>query len=383
LASDVNSSLQERLDAFVSGGCPPETFAGELSEFCRETSDSSWEALSLLDQYHRRGKLSGDQLRAFRRQVEFQALGIPEPVKIRVTRIGPAAPAESATPAEFVAPSVSASPAEPAAPPLAVAAPSPDADEVRQLRIALASEREKSQQYRKRIATLAKYGRRQRSSLSEAQRIARETAQRAALETAQRNEVETGQRPSLVAALPDPVYPRPIPQARPFSSPRLRLYAALIAAALIIAVATSGIWRTGADTTAAGTAVEVVAPAVPVSAPVAPGTISLSGDRYVVFPGRASVTIQVDRAGDASGAVSFLWWAEESGAKPGKDYVFKKARVARMNEGERSVQLTVQLLANPQRKHTELFYVVIGRPEGAALGSVRRAAVIIMRPDAK
>jgi hypothetical protein len=47
-----------------------------------------------------------------------------------------------------------------------------------------------------------------------------------------------------------------------------------------------------------------------------------------------------------------------------------------------TVHLSVPILANPSRKHTELFYVVIGKPGGgASLGSIRRAPVFIMRPD--
>jgi len=51
-------------------------------------------------------------------------------------------------------------------------------------------------------------------------------------------------------------------------------------------------------------------------------------------------------------------------------------------DGVESVNLSVPIVANPSRKHTELFYVVIGKPGGgASLGSIRRATVFIMRPD--
>jgi hypothetical protein len=47
-----------------------------------------------------------------------------------------------------------------------------------------------------------------------------------------------------------------------------------------------------------------------------------------------------------------------------------------------TLNLSVPIVANPSRKHTELFYVVIGKPGGgASLGSIRRATVFIMRPD--
>jgi len=67
-----------------------------------------------------------------------------------------------------------------------------------------------------------------------------------------------------------------------------------------------------------------------------------------------------------------------SGATP----VSGKPKIAHMLEGVDSLQLSVPILANPLRKHTEIFYVVIARPEGgASLGSIRRASVFIMRPD--
>jgi hypothetical protein len=114
-----------------------------------------------------------------------------------------------------------------------------------------------------------------------------------------------------------------------------------------------------------------------------PGQLSLSADRYVVFPGHASAEIQVHRAGGVSGDVSFVWWTQPSGgARPGRDYVPRTAKIAHLLDGEDTLHLSVPILPNPSRKHTELFYVVIGKPsDGASLGSLRRATVFIMRPD--
>ena len=75
----------------------------------------------------------------------------------------------------------------------------------------------------------------------------------------------------------------------------------------------------------------------------------------------------------------FKWWTQSAGAKSGKDYV-GKSQIAQFDAGETSVQLPVRILANPQRKHTEMFYVVIGDPDDEAmLGPNTRAAVFIMR----
>ena len=87
-------------------------------------------------------------------------------------------------------------------------------------------------------------------------------------------------------------------------------------------------------------------------------------------------------AGGASGDVSFVWWTRASGATPGSDYVAGAPRMAHMPDGVDTLHLSIPILANPSRKHTEMFYVGIGKPAGgAALGSVRRATVVIMRPD--
>ena len=44
------------------------------------------------------------------------------------------------------------------------------------------------------------------------------------------------------------------------------------------------------------------------------------------------------------------------------------------------MDLTVRILSNPQRKHTEMFYVEIGDPgSDASIGAIKRAPVFIMR----
>jgi hypothetical protein len=56
--------------------------------------------------------------------------------------------------------------------------------------------------------------------------------------------------------------------------------------------------------------------------------------------------------------------------------------MAHLLDGVDTLQLSVPILANPSRQHTELFYVAIGKPGGgASLGPIRRAAVFIMRAD--
>ncbi len=113
-----------------------------------------------------------------------------------------------------------------------------------------------------------------------------------------------------------------------------------------------------------------------------PARITLTNDRYVVFPHNASAEISVHRSGGGEGDVDFVWWAEESGATAGKDFIARAPRRAHLPGGVDSVQLIVPILANPSRRHTEMFYVAIAATGGGAtLGAIHRAAVFIMRPD--
>jgi hypothetical protein len=125
------------------------------------------------------------------------------------------------------------------------------------------------------------------------------------------------------------------------------------------------------------------APPVPVLAPVTvptPGQLSLASDTIIVQPGEHTAAITVTRSGGTDGTISFLWWTQNAGARAGRDFRAHLARRVSMPAGTQTVQLSVPILDNPARRHTELFYVTIGRPRGgAALGGLRRAAVFIVR----
>jgi len=125
-------------------------------------------------------------------------------------------------------------------------------------------------------------------------------------------------------------------------------------------------------------AVVATAPPPPLPAP----SISLSSDRYLVYPGGASAVIQVERTGDPSADISFVWWTRESGAKSGKDYRGSRPRTEHLPAGVNSVQWSIPIFPNAARRHTELFYVAIGSPGGgAAVGAATRATVFVMGPN--
>jgi hypothetical protein len=110
-----------------------------------------------------------------------------------------------------------------------------------------------------------------------------------------------------------------------------------------------------------------------------PEVLSLASDRYIVEADRTVAELSVERSPEASGDASFLWWTEPVDAKPDEDFVGGTPRRAQIPDGVSSVKLRVPILANPKRRHVEMFYVVIGRPGNAtALGPIHRAAVFIL-----
>jgi hypothetical protein len=92
--------------------------------------------------------------------------------------------------------------------------------------------------------------------------------------------------------------------------------------------------------------------------------------------------LTVERSPTSAGDSSFSWWTQSAGAKSSEDYVGTRARVTDIPGGATSTTLQVPILANPQRHHIEMFYVVIGKPgDGTQLGAIHRAAVFIFPPD--
>ena len=112
-----------------------------------------------------------------------------------------------------------------------------------------------------------------------------------------------------------------------------------------------------------------------------PGQLSLETDTFVVQPGSRSAQIAIRRTGGTDGAVSFLWSTQDSGARAGADFRAPLAARLAMADGVSALNVSIPILRNSVRRHTEMFYVTIGKPEGgAALGDTQRAAVFIMRP---
>lgn len=367
----MSYNLQQRLDAFVTGECSPDAFVQELSVLCDATPDSAWDVLSLIDQYYRRGKLSADLFRTVRYRIERHALGVRDSDPIRELSDAPMATEAAVGAVRGVAVAIQER---------AAATPKKLASDVRALRIELLNARGTVQRYRRRLAILADFGHRTRSALANTQRELSVSRSQAMdyCERLRSSEWRRAVREQLNGEFTGTSATRD----------RMRIWwlvrspHAVVLAAVLLGVGASPAlqdlprhWDAG--NRALPTAAALVIPEIS-----APGQISLSTDKYVVFPGHASAEIHVHRTGGASGDVSFVWWTQGSGASSGRDYVSGTAKTAHMLDGIDTLHLSVPILANPSRKHTELFYVVIGKPGGgASLGSIRRAAVFIMRPD--
>ena len=363
-------NLQQRLDAFVSGECRSDAFVKELSALCDATPDSAWDVLSLIDQYYRRGKLSADLFRTVRYRIERHVLGVQDSDTIRELSGAPMATEAAVGAVRGVAVAMQER----------AATPKDLASDVRALRIELLTARGTVQRYRKRLAILADFGHRTRSALANTQRefgISRCQAMDYC-ERLRSSEWRRSVREQMKSEFTGISTTRERMRIwRPVRSSQ-----AVVLAAVLLGVAASPALQDlpthrGAANIALPTAAAVVIPQIS-----DPGQISLSTDKYVVFPGHASAEIYVQRTGGATGDVSFVWWTQGSGARPGLDYVSGAPKIAHVLDGIDTLHLSIPILANPSRKHTELFYVVIGKPGGgASLGSIRRAAVFIMPPD--
>ncbi len=70
----MSYDLCHQLEEFTSGRCSALAFAHGLAAFCRAQPEQAWQALALIDQYHRRGKISVEVYRALSHGLERQAL---------------------------------------------------------------------------------------------------------------------------------------------------------------------------------------------------------------------------------------------------------------------------------------------------------------------
>jgi hypothetical protein len=318
----MNQTLQQRLDEYVAGISTEATLINDLAAYGNTARFSVWETLALIDQYYRQGKLPTELYRTISRTIQHREMGF-QMATAPVPAVVPLPPPLVTAPeTEVVAVTDTPEVVIVEDPVTTTTAATALAAEVLSLRTQLDDARSQATLFREQLA-----------------RQPRRTAHRLHL--------------------------------------RLVPVVAMLGSCVALAVS-KGLGDPTHEAMLASHLAQVVAQ-TPVPAAV-PGVLALSASRYIAYPDDRTVEIVVQRSGGTDGAVSFEWWGQNAGARSGQDFAGKGPRRMTIPDGAQSVTLSVQILRNPARKHTELFYVVIAKPAGgAALGEVRRAPVFIMR----
>ena len=107
-------SLRKQLDALASGKVDNATFLRNTLQRFRVNADESWEVLSLLDQYHRLGKIKADAFHEIKTKIEEYAMGSVDLAAPSAASTAPAEPS-AAKPASPVVPTPSPVSTAPAA----------------------------------------------------------------------------------------------------------------------------------------------------------------------------------------------------------------------------------------------------------------------------
>jgi hypothetical protein len=338
----MNDDLAQQFENFLGGACQPDDFERQLLALCRADPKHAWRALALLDQYYRRHRISEALWRHVRQNIGPQAMRLeghtvpperPVPPAFTVTAETSMEEALADVEALLTAPPTPARPAASIVPP-ATAVPPP-------------------------ALTVPPATTRPAAAMTP---MAEQYAQPAA---------SAGDRPQAGR----------IRWARGFqTSPALGLIAVVLGGV----AASTRVQHVPAPSAAGNDAIPVAsAPALPgPEASPGPGVISLSSDRYLVYPHQRTLEFTVERTTGGAGDAGFVWWTQPAGAKSSEDYIGTRARPAALPNGSGALKLQVPILANPRRRHIEMFYVVIGKLDGSAdLGSIHRATVFILPAD--
>ena len=72
----MTEHLPQQFEDFARGAISASAFEQALLTLCNTTPDSAWDVLALLDQYHRRRKLSAELCRSIRHRIQRHVLGI-------------------------------------------------------------------------------------------------------------------------------------------------------------------------------------------------------------------------------------------------------------------------------------------------------------------
>lgn len=356
-AIDITADPARPLDVLLRDGCSAADFLQVVALRSCATADAAWETLAVIDQLYRRGKLSEELFHQAKSRIERRVLGVKEPAQSPQRPpanlvLAPAPVAKSASisapvPVAMTTPVIAPAPAVAPTPPPAATA---TAAELAAMREQLQEARLQAAVYRERLEAIE--GRRGASAYP-------------ADGKSPRARLRQGNGPWR--------------EGSAATASRLALLAVLVGAGALV-LSLHRLSRPPPAAPAPPPAVQTAAVAAPAAAAV-PGQLSLSADRYLVAAGAARAVIGVTRSGGTAGAVTLEYWTANLGAKAGEDYLGPGRATLTIPEGMDQAQIQVPILANPRRRHTEMFEVRIARPGGgASLGQLARATVFILPP---
>jgi serine/threonine protein kinase len=111
------------------------------------------------------------------------------------------------------------------------------------------------------------------------------------------------------------------------------------------------------------------------------GMIEFDKDTYVVMESEGSVRVLIKRTGSTREPAGFRWALKGNSAEVGADFAAIGPGSEVIPAGSREISLTIPLVSDAIAENTELFLVELERADGAALGEIGRAAVIIVDDD--
>ncbi len=179
--------------------------------------------------------------------------------------------------------------------------------------------------------------------------------------------------PANSPIIPDPA---PAPAATPESAPATVSVAASATATVAAPAAASAPAPVAAPTAPPQTARPDAASSALRNEKI--NSISIANATYKVRPRQKFAEIRVRRSSGSVGKTSFVWWTEPFSAVAGVDYVPQAPITQLLSAETRMASLFIRVGSHASRKHSAMFYVVIGEPsKGVSLGRVARTAVLL------
>src|SRR5690606_10078101 len=85
---NARAVLASWLDDYISGRCDRADMQAQFLSVCRSNPDAPWDALALLDQYQRRGRIDGLLARSLRTDIAQLVFGVANPPETKADAEG-------------------------------------------------------------------------------------------------------------------------------------------------------------------------------------------------------------------------------------------------------------------------------------------------------